>query len=123
LALFVWDKLVLTLYRDRKQQPEREPFAVVKARKLTITKSESNEIEGNLQDFFALMGNLDYISSKEGESDRYIACWFDDRDNDFERAGRRLIGVTFPTGTRFAVDEREKRTYNANFKAEYGKLE
>jgi hypothetical protein len=80
LALFVWDKPVLTLYRDRKQQPEREPFAVVKAKKITITKSENNEIEGTLQDFFALMGNLDYISSEEGESDRYIVCWFDYRE-------------------------------------------
>lgn len=123
LAVFVWDKPVLTLYRDRKQQPEREPFAVVKARKLTITQSESNGIDGTLQDFFALMGNLDYISSKEGESDRYIACWFDDKEDDFDQAGRRLIGLTFPTGARYFVDEREKRTYNTNFKAEHGKLE
>jgi len=123
LVVFVWDKPVVTLYRDRRQQPEREPFAVVKASKLTITQSESNAIEGNLQDFFALMGNLDYISSKEGECDRYIACWFDDKDDDFDRAGRRLIGVTFSPGIRYVVDERGKRTYNANFKAEYGKLE
>jgi len=123
LAVFVWDKPVLTFYRDRKQQPEREPFAVVKARKLTITKSADNIIEGSLQDFFKLMGNLDYLSSQEGESDRYIVCWFDDKEDDFDRAGRRLIGVSFPEGARYVVDEREKRTYNAIFKGEYGKLE
>lgn len=123
LTIFVWNKPVLTLYRDRKQNPEREPFAVIKARKLTITQSGSNGIEGTLNDFFALMGNLDYISSKEGESDRYIACWFDDKDDDFDRAGRRLLGISFPTGVMYVVDEREKRTYNANFEAKQGKLE
>ena len=123
MAVFVWDKPVLTIYKERKQQPEREPFAVVKAKRLSVTKLEDAGVEGNLQDFFALMGNLDYISSKEGENDRYIVCWFDDKEDDFDRAGRRLMGVIFPLGARYVVDDREKRTYNANFKAQYGKLE
>ena len=123
LALLVWNKPVLTLYRDRRPQPEREPFAVVQAKKLAVTTSENKTLEGNVEDFFALMGNLDYISFKGGEADRYVVCWFDDKEDDFIQAARRLTGVTFPPGMSFKVDERGKRTYNTTFKAEYGKLE
>ena len=123
LAQHIWNKPVLTLYRDRRTQPERNPLAVVQARKLSVTTSEKKTLEGNVEDFFALMGNLDYISFKGGEADRYIVCWFDDKDDDFIQAARRLSGVTFPPGMSFKVDERGKRTYNTTFKAEYGKLE
>jgi hypothetical protein len=123
LALLVWNKPVLTLYRDRRPQPEREPLAVVQAKKLTVTTSEKKTLEGSVEDFFALMGNLDYISFKGGEIDRYVVCWFDDKGDDFIQAARRLSGVTFPPGMSFKVDERGKRTYNTTFKAEYGKLE
>ena len=123
LALLVWNKPVLTLYRDRRPQPEREPLAVVQAKKLTVITSEKKTLEGNMEDFFALMGNLDYVSFKGGEIDRYIVCWFDDKEDDFIQAARRLSGVTFPPGMSFKVDERGKRTYNTTFKAEYGKLE
>jgi hypothetical protein len=123
LGQFVWNKPVLTLYRDRRQQPEREPFAVVQAKKLTVTTTEKKTVDGHIEDFFALMGNLVYVSFKGGESDRYIMCWFDDKVDDFYQAGRRLVGVTFPPNMSFTVDERGKRTYNTTFKAEYGKLE
>jgi hypothetical protein len=122
LAQFVWNKPVLTIYRERKPLPEREPFAVVQAKKLTVTTSEKKTLEGNFDDFFALMGNLDYISFKGGETDRYVVCWFDDKEDDFISASRSLSGVTFPPGISFSVDERGKRTYNTTFKAEYGKL-
>jgi hypothetical protein len=123
LALLVWNKPVLTLYRDRRPQPEREPLAVVQAKKLTVTTSGKKTLEGNVENFFALMGNLDYISFKGGEIDRYVVCWFDDKEDDFIQAARRLSGVTFPPGMSFKVDERGKRTYTSTFKAEYGKLE
>jgi hypothetical protein len=123
LALLVWNKPVLTLYRDRRPQPEREPFAVVQAKKLAVTTSENKTLEGNVEDVFALMGNLDYISFKGGEADRYVVCWFDDKEDDFVQAARRLTGVTFPPGMSFKVDERGKRIYNTTFKAENGKLE
>jgi CBS domain-containing protein len=122
MALFVWTKPVLTFYRDRIEQPERKPFAVVQARKLTITLSENKTIEGNIQDFFALMGDLNYISSKEGQNDRYIICWFDEKEDDFNKAGRRLIKVNFEQSSKFRVDDKDKRTYNANFTAEFGKF-
>jgi hypothetical protein len=123
LAQLVWNKPVLTLYRDRRPQPEREPLAVVQTKKLTVTKSEKKILEGTIEDFFALMGNLDYISFKGGEIDRYVVCWFDDKEDDFVKAARRLSGVTFPPGMQFITDERGKRTYNSTFKAEHGKLE
>jgi hypothetical protein len=122
LEQFVWNKPVLTIYRDRRPVPEREPLAVVQAKKLTVDTSEKKVLEGNVEDFFALMGNLDYISFKGGETDRYVVCWFDDKEDDFIKASRRLSGVTFPPGISFSVDERGKRTYNTTFKAEYGKL-
>ena len=123
LGFFVWDKPVLTLCRDRRPQPEREPLAVIQAKKLIVTTSEKKTLEGNVEDFFALMGNLEYISFKGGEIDRYVICWFDDKEEDFIQAARRLSGVTFPPRISFKVDERGKRTYSTTFKAEYGKLE
>jgi hypothetical protein len=123
LALLVWNKPVLTIYRDRRPQPEREPLAVVQAKKLTLTTSEKKTLDGTLEGFFALMGNLDYISFRGGETDRYVVCWFDDKEDDFIHGARRLSGVTFPPGMSFKVDERGKRTYTTSFKAEYGKLE
>jgi len=119
----IWEKPVIVLYKERLKKPERKAFAVVKARKLAISRVEEEAtLEGNIKDFFPFMGNIDYISSKEGISDRYVLCWMDDREDDFSKAWRRLTGVTFPTGITFKTDERGKRTYNANFKAEQGKL-
>ncbi len=120
--LFVWNKPVLTLYRERRP-PEREPFAVVQAKKLTVLSSEKKTLEGSVEDFFVLMGNFDYVSFKGGEADQYVVCWFDDKVDDFIQAARRIGGVTFPPGMSSKVDERGKRTYNTTFKAEYGKLE
>jgi hypothetical protein len=37
--------------------------------------------------------------------------------------GRRLNGVTFPKGLVSSIDKIGKRTYDANFEAEHGKLE
>ena len=119
----IWNKPVLTLYRDRRPQPERNPLAVVQAKKLTVIPSEKKSMDGSIEDFFALMGNLDYVSFKGGEVDRYILCWFDEKEDDFNQAARRLGGVTFLPGMSFEVDQSGKRTYKATFKAEYGKLE
>jgi hypothetical protein len=122
LAQFIWNKPVLTIYRERRP-PETEPLVVVQTKKLTVTTSEKKTIEGNIEGFFVLKGNFDYVSFKGGESDRYVVCWFDDKVDDFIQAARRLGGVTFPPGMQFKVDERGKRTYNTTFMAEFGKLE
>ena len=123
LTLLVWNKPVLTLYRDRRPQPEREPLAVIQAKKLTVITSEKKTLEGNMEEFFALMGNLDYVSFKGGEIDRYVVCWFDNKEDDFIQAARRLSGVTFPPGMAFKIDERGKKTYNPHFQGRIWKAQ
>ena len=121
---FVWEKPVIIFYKERLEKPERKAFAVVKAKKLVISRvKEDNKFEGRIDDFFPFMGDIDYLSSKEGIAGRYVLCWMDDKEDDFSKAWRRLTGVTFPTGISFTTDEMGKRTYNASFKAEHGKLE
>jgi hypothetical protein len=121
----VWNKPVIIFYKERRKQPERRAFAVVKARELSFSRVEEKEakFDGNIKDFFPLMGDIDHISSKEGIADRYVLCWFDDEEDDFTKAWRRLAGVKFLAGTNFVTDKKGKRTYNAAFKAEHGKLE
>jgi hypothetical protein len=120
----VWDKPVITFYKERFGKPEREPFVAVKARKLVVTKKGENaKIGCVLEDFFPIMGKLDYVSSKEGKADRYVLCWFDDKQNDFSKAFRRLTGVAFPEGIKCVTDEKDKMSCNAGFEAKHGKLE
>lgn len=118
---FVYNKPVLTFYRERHDKPEREPFAVVKAKKLSVSKSET-ELSGVMHDFFPLMGDVDCISSPEGRVDRYVVCWFDDAEPDFDKSFRRLTGVTFQSGLSCETSEKGKKTYNAPFKAKNGIL-
>jgi hypothetical protein len=120
----VWEKPVIIFYKERLKKPERKAFAVVKAKKLVISRvKEDNKFEGRIDDSFPFMGDIDYVSSKEGTSGRYVLCWMDDKEDDFNKAWRRLTGVTFPAGISFTTDEMGKRTYNTSFKAEDGNLE
>jgi hypothetical protein len=119
---FVWSKPVLTFYRERFPC-EKDPFAVVKALKLIVSKSEIEGYVGKINSFFPLMGNLDCLSSVEGKADHYVICWFDDKGENLNESFRRLAGVTFSSDVPYVVDERGKRTYNARFKAKIGKLE
>jgi hypothetical protein len=120
---YVWEKPVIVFYKERTRKPERKAFAVVKARRLAILMNEGEtKIEGNMNDFFPLMGNIDYISSEKGISESYVVCWLEDKEDDFKKAWRRLVGVTFPAGVNFIVDEDGKKTYNTNLKAKQGKL-
>ena len=115
---------MVTFYLERFGKPEREAFLVVKARRLSILRNDgSNKLGCTLEDFFPLMGDIGYISGKEGKADRYVLCWFDNREDDFGKAFRRLTGVTFSEGTSCVTDERGKRTYCAPFEAKHGKLE
>jgi hypothetical protein len=119
----VWEKPVIVFYKERLEKPQRKAFLVVKARRLEISRvEEGTKFKGSINDFFPFMGDIDYISSKDGISDRYVLCWLDDKEDDFSKAWRRLTGVTFPGGITFITDEKGKRTYNANFEAEQGKL-
>ena len=119
---YVLRKPVLTLYRERIPR-EKDPFAVVKALKLAVSKSEKEGYNGIINSFFPLMGNLDCLSSVEGKKDIYVICWFDDNVESLNKSYRRLAGVTFTSEVQYVVDERGKRTYDARFKAKMGKLE
>ena len=118
LSELVWNKPVLSLYKENNELPEREAFAVIKAKKLTVSKSGNDEFKGSITDFFCLMGDLDQV----GRSGKYVVCWFDDSIEDFYAGFRRLSGVTFPNGVSFSVDKRDKRTYNTIFEARHAKL-
>ena len=121
---FVWEKPVITFYTERFGKPERKAFAVVKARRLILSRKEDDaKLNGSIENFFPLMGEIDQLSTEDGKADRYILCWFDDSEDDFGRAFRRLIAVTFPEGIKYTTNQKGKRTYNASFKAETGKLE
>lgn len=120
---FVWDKPVITVYKERFGKQEKEPFVAVKARKLTVSEQDNGAgFSCSLDEFFPIMGKIDYISTKEGKADTYVMCWFDDNEDDFGKAFRRLTGVTFREAE-CETDKKGKITCNASFSAKHGKLE
>ena len=122
LSELVWKKPVITIYRERYPKTETEPFAVLKAKQITLIQTDDAELMGSIKDFFALMGDIDYVTTKEGSVDKYILCWFDDTEEDTTKDLRRLSGVTFSQKVSYTLNEAGKRTYNATFKAKHGKL-
>ena len=119
---FAWEKPVVIFYRERLDKPERKAFLVVKARKFSVSKVKEGLLRGSIEEFFPLMGDIDYVSSEKGMSDRYVLCWFEDREDDFSKMWRRLTGVTFSNGIALASEQDDKRSYKAEFEAEKGKL-
>jgi hypothetical protein len=122
LSEHVWNKPVVCIFKERDVNPEKDPFVVVKAKKITLSRLENGEVTGKLQDFFTLMGDADYLSSAEGAVDHYVVCWFDDTEPDMTRDLRRLRGVTLQGKVTFVLNEAGKRTYNAAFRAKHAKL-
>jgi hypothetical protein len=122
LSEYVWNKPVVSIFRERNVNPEVDPFVVIKARKLTTTRQQDGKCTGKIEDFFTLMGDLDYLSSAEGTNDHYVMCWFDDAEPDMTKDLRRMRGVTFEGKVTYVVSNTGKRTYNAAFKAEHAKL-
>ena len=118
----VWKKPVICIFKQRAVNPEIDPFVVVKAREISISKSKDGHVSGKIADFFTLMGDADYLSTKEGSEDHYVICWFDDTELDMTKDLRRLRGVTFSPKVTYTLNESGKRTYNAGFKAEQAKL-
>ena len=117
----VWKKPVISIFKER-DTPEMEPFVVLKAKEISISKSEDGKLTGSIRDFFGLMGDADYLSSPKGMVDHYVVCWFDDTEPDMSKDLRRLRGVTLTSKVTYVLNETGKRTYNATFKAEHGKL-
>jgi hypothetical protein len=122
LSDFVWNKPVICIFKEREVNREQDPFVVVRAKQLSVTKSDDGKLSGKINDFFTLMGDADYLSSAEGKADHYVMCWFDDTEPDMTKDLRRIRGVTFLPDVTFVVGVAHKRTYNAAFKAEHGKL-
>jgi len=122
LSELVWNKPVVCIFKERDDNPEIDPFVVVKARKISLSQKDKGKVEGTLEDFFTLMGDADYLSSAKGAADHYVMCWFDDSEPDMTRDLRRLRGVSFKGKVTFVLNESGKRTYNAAFKAEHAKL-
>ena len=122
MSEFIWNKPVVCIFKERDVNPEIDPFVVVKAKKLTLSRSDNSKVIGSLVDFFTLMGDADYLMSPEGAVDHYVMCWFDDTEPDMTKDLRRLRGVTLKGKVNCALNATGKRTYNAAFKAEHAKL-
>jgi hypothetical protein len=117
-----WNKPVICLFRER-QKVESEPFVVIRARKMTVNQNDDSSFTGSIQDFFSLMGDIDYLTSPEGKSDHYVLCWFDDSEPDMTKDFRKLRGVTFNGAVECSINEQNhKRSYSAKFSALQGKL-
>ena len=114
---------MITGYRERFGKQEKEAFVAVKARRLVVSKKDGAGFKCVLEDFFPIIGDIDCVSTKEGRADSYVLCWFDDREDDFAKAFRRLTGVNFNEGMKCVTNEKGKMTCNASFEAKHGKLE
>jgi hypothetical protein len=118
----VWKKVAICIFKERSEKPEVDPFVVVRAKEISVSKSEEGKLTGKIPDFFTLMGDADYLSSEQGLADHYVMCWFDNAEPDMSKDLRRLRGVTFSPKVTYTLGENGKRTYHAAFKAEHGKL-
>lgn len=119
----IWEKPVITFYKERIDRIEKEPFVAVKAQRLVVSqKNEDKKFSCILQDFFPIMGKLDYVFTEEGRIDKYVLCWFDDNEDDFSKAFRRLTGAVFSNGIKCITNENKKIICNCVFQAKHGKL-
>jgi hypothetical protein len=111
------------MFRERKtDHRESDPFVVVKAKTVKVTEKSPKEYNGKIEDFFTLMGDVDYLTSPEGVKDTYVLCWFDDAEPDMTKDLRRLRGVKFSGKVTFTTSDHQKRTYNGEFTAIQAKL-
>ena len=125
MSQYEWKKPVICIFRERKDKEhwESDPFVVIKAKNVTISQKSSSDFNGKIEDFFTLMGDVDYLLSTEGVSDHYVLCWFDDTEPDMTKDLRRLRGVEFNGQVSFSEDPKTgKRTYNGSFKAVQAKI-
>jgi hypothetical protein len=122
LPELAWNKPVISIFRERQKQ-ESEPFAVIRGRKLVVNENGDKDFTGSIEDFYSLMGDVDYLTSAGGKGDRYVMCWFDDSEPDMAKDFRKLRGVAFNGAVTCSVNEQNhKRTYAAKFSAIQGKL-
>ena len=118
----VYNKPVVCIFKERDVNPETDPFVVVKAKKITLNQTKDSKYACNMQDFFTLMGDADYLSSDQGAEDHYVMCWFDDTQPDMTKDLRRLRGVTLNGKAQVSYTQSGKRTYNASFEAKQARI-
>lgn len=118
-----WEKPVVVFYKEREKPREKKAMVAIKARKIVVSKQADNELKGSIEEFFPLIGDFEYPFTPEGKTDNYVLCWFDDTEDDFTTAFRRLTGVTFPLGIQCEINEKGKKVCNTTFTAKQGKLE
>ena len=121
MKVFEWKKPTISVYRERQEPPEKEPFVVLKAQRITLESMEGTGFTGTIDGFFKLMGDIEYISSPVGKKDQYVLCWFDDGIEDFDESFRKLAGVTFPDGIAPILSE-DKELYKVSLQAEQGRI-
>lgn len=114
-----WKKPTISVFKEKSDKHEHDPFAVIKAQKTSLKKTEKHSYDGEIIDFFVLMGNIDCINSDEGIRNNYVLCWFDDNIDDFSESFRKLTGVTFLSAPSY-TESKGKRTYRSSFEAKYG---
>jgi hypothetical protein len=124
LSELIWKKPVICIFKERPVGNwQSDPFVVIRAKQVTVTQGENPKFSGKIENFFTLMGDVDYLSSPEGLADNYVLCWFDDDEPDMTKDLRRLRSVHFNGEVTHDEDQKtHKRTYNAKFTAEQGKL-
>ena len=121
---FIWEKPVIVFYKEREKPRQKRALVAVKARRIVVSKqTEDSKLIGKIEEFFPLIGNFEYPFSPEGKIDNYVLCWFDDTEDDFSTAFRRLTGVTFPQGIQCENNEKGKKVCNTTFSAKQGKLQ
>ena len=117
-------RCTLVFYKQRPNKGERKAFAVIKARELDLSETQDSipRFTGRITDFFPLMGDIDYISTKQGLEDEFVVCWFADESEDFKKDFRRLNGVKFNANLHVTLEEHGKKSHNASFTAKSAKL-
>jgi len=65
----------------------------------------------------------DYLNQKKEFTDQYIMCWFDDTEPDMTKDLRAVTGSCVQRKVTCELNNKTcKRTYNATFNAEHGKI-
>ena len=114
-----WKKPTISIFNEKSDKQENEPFVVIKAQKISLQEIERDRYSGEIIDFFIIMGDIDYINSDKGIRDNYVLCWFDDNIDDFSESFRKLTGVTFLSAPSYS-ESKGKRIYRSSFEASYG---
>jgi hypothetical protein len=74
MKVMEWKKPTISVFKEKSDKQEHKPFAVIKAQKISLKKTEKRSHNGEIIDFFVFMGDIDCINSDEGIRDNYVLC-------------------------------------------------